>query len=213
MNKISLSSTFIYEFDIDTSIVDRYLEKFLDCKNVKEYHGYNNDKIKNTSVALSATDEQNNVINFYDKDMLDYVQLCLDEVSDLYVNFKVVICDTWVTRTKFGQIGNWHTHSNSMFSGVVYLTDHNDGHTEFEIRDPLQNKLTPWISQDIIKNINYITRYKPQRGKMLIWPSSLVHRISLSRDKNTRYTLSFNSWPSGQIYTEVSGRLNIGIKL
>ena len=213
MNKISLSSTFLYEFDIDMSIADNYLIRFLDCKNIKEHLVYHEDRLKIPSVALSSTDENGNIISFYDKEMFDHIQLCLDQVSSLYLNFNVGICDSWVTRTKFGQIGSWHSHSHSIFSGLVYLTDHDECYTEFQIQDPLFSKITPWLSVDTVKNNNYIIKYKPQRGKMLIWPSTLFHRISMSRDKKTRYTFSFKSWVTGEVYKKLTGRLNVDIKL
>lgn len=213
MNKISLASTFLYEFDVDKSLVDNYLVRFLNQKNIVERSVNHKDRINNPSTALSAIDDNNNLISFYDEELFNYIQLCLDQVSSIYLNFQVGICDSWVTRTKFGQIGNWHNHYNSMFSGIVYLTDHDNSHTEFQIMDSLYNKITPWISPEIVKNNSYTIKYKPQRGKILIWPSDVSHRISISKDKKPRYTLAFNSWMTGSISNQMTGRLKVKIDL
>jgi len=212
MNKISLASTFLYEFDIETNIVDNYLIRFLNCKNIKEFSVSDRNQTINPTSALSIIDENNDPISFYDKEMFDHVKLCLNQVGSLYLNSKFDICDTWVTCTKFGQVSSWHSHMNSVFSGVVYLTDHHESYTEFQIQDPLYYKLTPWLSPDVIKNNNYIIKYRPQRGKMLIWPSTLLHRISMSRDKKTRYSFSFNSWFTGKIHKGITGRLDVDVR-
>lgn len=213
MNKIPVSSTFLYEFDIDKCLVDDYLFQFLNQKNISEYSVYHENRLKNPSTALSLTDREGNHVSFYDQKFFSYVQYCLDQVTSLYVNFDVKICDSWITKAKFSQEGNWHRHFNSMFSGVVYLTDHDNSHTEFQIQDSLYDKLTPWISPHIVKNNNYTIKYKPQRGKILIWPSTLLHRISVSRDKKTRYTFAFNSWISGEVSNNITGKLKVKIDL
>ena len=47
------------------------------------------------------------------------------KINDKFYDNEFIITTSWFTHTKNDKFGNFHNHSNSMFSGVFYFTDDN----------------------------------------------------------------------------------------
>jgi hypothetical protein len=208
MNAIPLPTQFIYEFSIDQDLVDRSLEYFLglDLKSVNSIRNINSPEFLESK---GLNDKHgNSVTNVYYKELFDELQKCVDQVGAKHFNNQqFAICDSWLTRSKFGQQGVAHWHALSVFSGLLYLTDQEKSHTIFSLEDPFYEKYKHPFGHMILNNIPYNFSIKPVKGKLIIWDSSLLHRIGPIPEKNTRYTLAFNTWMTGNISSLPTGAL------
>ena len=151
----------------------------------------------------------------------DYAKLYLwfDSCLEAVRNFLNLQCDelkitlSWANKSSNHDSLQDHKHPNSYASGVFYLTD-SDVKTVF-------NKYNTWSNFDGISFTNFQLNsgsglgyaHQPKRGHLLIFPSSLSHFVKGNNEQKERYTISFNSFPSGKIgdFGNLSG-LNIIIK-
>jgi len=208
MNSIPLPTQFIYEFSIDQDLVDKSLEYFLSL----DFKSVNSTKDSNSTEYLTLTGIDNKtglpITSFYHKELFDELQKCIDQVSEKHLkNQKLVICDSWVTRSKFGQQGQGHWHSWSVFSGLLYMTEQEKSHTIFSLEDPFFEKYKHPFGVRCVNYIPYNFSIKPVKGKLIIWDSSLSHRIGPVPEKNTRYTFAFNTWMTGNVSIYPTGNL------
>lgn len=86
-----------------------------------------------------------------------------------------------------------HTHPNSIYSGVFYIGDNLDYGTEF---------LKPTIGNQLELKTRTINEYtadsvtiEPDKNLLVIFPSFLQHRAITNKQKENRYTISFNCLP------------------
>lgn len=137
---------------------------------------------------------------FYYKPLFDWINECLQIVTKQYfTSGNLEICDSWVVKTKFGEVSSKHQHALSLFSGLYYITDHDTSETVFHFDDPVYNFFEPYYGETVMKKNNYNFISKPKSGKLLIWPSYIQHHVNLHRDKTTRYTVAFNTELTGVI--------------
>ena len=114
--------------------------------------------------------------------------------NDVYkYDNKFIITTSWFTHTKDGRFGNFHNHSNSMFSGVFYFTDDNSA-----IKFQNFNKNTSF--NIIPKEFNVYNssswEVKPPKGTILLFPSEVYHYVNISN--KDRKSLAFNIVPVGE---------------
>lgn len=188
-NKIDVLPFKLYEFICDEKIVDRIL------KELGEFN-YHHDNSKNESV--SRNDYKHNIPHFFDEELFDWFDTCLEEVRKYYFKDKteLVITDCWVNKTNFLQSHHKHSHPNSIVSGVFYLQDMDSSPINFSMEDP-------WV-----KHTEYIKFYKQtipeietqvnlEKGKLILFPSHLVHRVLPNKEKMARYSIAFNTFLKG----------------
>lgn len=107
------------------------------------------------------------------------------------------ITQSWLNYTDKGQFHHKHSHSNSFLSGVLYVN-----------ADPLLDKII--FFKDIQKNIDIIPTdwnmwnsdswwFPVETGSLIIFPSSLVHMVESVESEQTRISLSFNTYITGDI--------------
>jgi hypothetical protein len=113
------------------------------------------------------------------------------------------ITQSWFNYTKPGEFHHRHAHPNSYLSGVLYFnadgsSDKINFHREwsgFCLDVPTKegsdyNTGSMWLSA--------------KTGKLLIFPSRLTHDVSVTESKETRISLSFNTFLKGDIGDENS---------
>jgi len=214
MNAIPLPTQFLYEFSIDPAIVDKSLEYFLsldlqsrpsllDVPNSMEGVGLNQ--------VLDLGGKSESVTCLYHKELFDELQKCVDQVAEKHFKTtKLAICDSWLTRSKFGQASGVHFHQCSVFSGLLYMTDQERSETLFYLHDPfyMRNQHLFGLSMN---EIPYKYTVKPVKGKLLLWDSSIDHRVGPLTEKNIRYTFAFNTWPTGMISNLFTGKLTSNV--
>lgn len=148
------------------------------------------------STTLSMLYNLNNLEEF--KDLFKWFEQCLEEVrvSMKYDCDSFEITNSWfnVALSGYNMYQNYHRHSMSFFSAVYYLTE--GAPTLFE--DPVFHRTHAQL--EVLRK-----EYKPsiplsaEPGKLVIFPSWMMHSSRPHIGSADRYIISFNSLPSGKI--------------
>ncbi len=108
----------------------------------------------------------------------------------------------WANRRCTNQWHVRHTHANSFFSGIIYLTTCNS-RTWFSVPNLWKPQSSREFSvslydYDNIVDCDIIHKQESVAGTMLIFPSHLDHSVDNNLSDTTRYTISFNAFPCGK---------------
>jgi uncharacterized protein (TIGR02466 family) len=127
----------------------------------------------------------------------------------IYEYLKVVpaieyyITTSWVMKHVKDDYTVHHCHTNSIFSGVVYISvDQNSGGIKFTRDAKCYNLWPPSLHADTTTGVlDRVTTTEwtvvPKNGDVLIWPSHLVHEVHPNLSDIERYALAFNVYLKG----------------
>lgn len=111
-------------------------------------------------------------------------------------NFEITT--SWATKTIRGSYGQFHQHSNSMYSGVFYFED---AHTPIEFESynifPRQLSLTEPKEWNVWNSKTW--NFQPKKNQLLLFPSYLYHKIDRNYKDPERISVAFNLFPNGKI--------------
>lgn len=106
-------------------------------------------------------------------------------------DFKIM--SSWATMTNSGGESTKHSHCNSYWSGVLYLSDDTS-----PILFHRQKQAT------IVLDVETITEYSsnevahtPSMGQVVFFPSYLTHQVSRNKTNDDRFSIAFNILPNG----------------
>jgi uncharacterized protein (TIGR02466 family) len=205
MNLIPLVSDRIYEFDLCKDMVNCYYELVKNSNDINYSctDSYNVDP-SNKYVSVGYPIPKH-------LELFDSMQKCIDEVSLIKFQEKnQMISDVWIVKSKFGDQSRGHMHNFSILSGILYLQDHSTP-TEFIIEDNFYKKFSQnSIFTNFINNFDKIT-IEPKLGKLIIFPSYLYHQVGMNRSKQTRYTLAFNTFFTGNLSDKPGSKLKFNL--
>ena len=136
-------------------------------------------------------------------DLTDIVNNYLQKLIQPAFHVKPYITISWVNYTEEGQWHHDHCHPNSVFSGVYYIdTDETD---KITFTNPNILPYTLDIHPNEYNHWNSKTWWlSTPKDNVFIFPSSLVHKVEATTNKNTRVSLSFNTFLKGQIHEKLS---------
>jgi uncharacterized protein (TIGR02466 family) len=149
-----------------------------------------------------------------DKPEYESLKLVVDRYIEHYAynlikmdtNLKLRMVSSWCVKHKKGDWAHRHLHSNSVFSGVLYLkTDLDAGEIEFIKAIGTLNLFSPAIVPKVVSYNVYNSSswtVTPKNGMLLIFPSCLEHEVSVSKSNEDRFVVAFNYYPTGQIGAE-----------
>ena len=186
MRRIECFRNHIYEFESDKNLSKKILNNLLTIEWVD--NNYNSLSKTNTLYELEEFHE----IHIW------FIKCLKEVIFDLRLEIpNIVIAQSWANKTLNSQSHHEHAHPNSFISGVFYLSsseDEDGGQISF------YNEATPiWYkSPFLLTKIDQFT-IKPQIGKLLVFPSTLHHKVLTSKSNKPRYSIAFNSFPNGII--------------
>jgi len=103
------------------------------------------------------------------------------------------ITNSWYNVQKEGSQLVWHTHPNSLISGVIYLkTDRNSSKLYFSNPNPILKTVS-----FVENNSDNFDSYSivPEDGLMLMWPSWMLHGSHTDiNNSEERIAISFNTF-------------------
>lgn len=115
----------------------------------------------------------------------EYVNKLSIQLQDLQIS------NSWSYITqKNNYQNNWHTHTNSLITGVFYLTKG----APLYIQNPYQRMW--FMNQDDPSPI--YDKFIPKPGGLLLFPSYTPHVIGLNKESFKRYSIAFNIIPKGE---------------
>lgn len=138
----------------------------------------------------------------------EFIKDCVDEYSDkiFITDQKLHITQSWVNKTQLGQEHHYHYHPNSILSGVFFLQS--DGNDVAPIK--FVNSRTDAFHLEFKKNIsnpfneytNSSYQFPSQARVLVLFPSYIPHSVPMNTGID-RYSLSFNTFPTGSFGSEV----------
>ena len=194
MKKINVLPQTFYQFKCDESLVNEVLPHVKEEEYVIQCYGDPTSNSKSINYSLHKEERYNTLINWINK--------CINEVKEdlKFQCEKFTITQCWLNSAEYGQSHHKHLHPNSFLSGIFYVND-SDSNTIF-FGDNSWNhrkdiiKITPMENPDL----EIIHEESSVKGKLIVFPSNILHSVLPSCSfSNTRYTLSFNTFPSGKI--------------
>jgi len=126
--------------------------------------------------------------------------------------FEYYIVDSWFVKISPGGESPMHCHSNSLFTGVVYIDIGDDGEgIKFESSSLAPNNLGQMQYYLTHKKYNYFNskwwEFYPKNGDIFLFPSGLRHQTLKNKTNNYRYSFSFNVLPYNYSCDRLGGRM------
>jgi len=188
LKRETIFTDFIYVFTASDDLLKKSCEYVNGLKwfpNAKNY-------MSGTGPFSPKIEESKFIRNFFNE--------CLEEVrKDLKLMCpELKATSIWANKSHKRNWHHGHIHPNSWASGIFYLTP--SGSTTWMSRDHFwKTDSSTGSVLDILmkKGANQIYRCKSEPGKLVIFPSHLWHSVNEHDTNNPRYTISFNSFPSG----------------
>jgi uncharacterized protein (TIGR02466 family) len=143
-----------------------------------------------------------------DKTVLDYhemlrIKTFIQENVDEYLkkivcaddNVSLRITQSWMNFTETGRSHHTHSHPNSYISGVFYI----NADREVDRIQFLQNEYKQLVINPTEFNLWNSTSWWFPVGTndLILFPSALTHMVEPTKSKETRISLSFNTFPVG----------------
>lgn len=133
------------------------------------------------------------------KDIRLFVESSVDEYfNKVYAprqDTKLRITQSWCNYTEPGQFHHKHAHPNSLISGVLYPQADKETDKIYFYKDGWQQLKTP--TEDFNPYNSDSWWMEAYTGRMFIFPSHLTHMVETVQGKDTRISLSFNTFPIG----------------
>lgn len=210
MNRIQISNNEIFEFK-NKELVAEVHDQILNSKINYQPNAPAGENAANYSCNGYIDLGSKNLAIFYNKNLYNWLNSCIKEVSDIYFpRGRLQICDLWVVKTTFGQISPLHHHKISVFSGIYYITEQTSSETIFHFEDPVYKYFEPYYGRGI-RPRKYMYKSSPESGKLLIWPSYLSHSVNIHKEKNTRYSIAFNTMITGTVGEVRTGYCDLNV--
>ena len=155
-------------------------------KSIKDREWYFNEEW-NTHWVLG--DFQSDIIEQlsikkFASELDDQIRVICDEIGFPYTEYRR---ESWFTKLEQGNYAHKHNHGTADLSGVYYYkTNGEDGNIKFH---------TPAIQSHSSIFQHYSATpyfYKPEIGKMIIFPGFLEHSVNTNINKDERISMSFN---------------------
>ncbi len=176
----------VYEFESSSKLAETTLGNILnlDYKPVGE----------SKQVSLGYVNENGVRKQYQDDKLFAWLYECIRQVEENhFINLQLKIVDIWAVRAKFGERSIAHSHTNSMFSGVYHLSNCDRSELVFSTTDRLYDDWK-FLLRDNLKKKPIEVSVQPKKGKLYIWPSSLIHQINPHTGKEERYSVAFNTF-------------------
>ena len=175
----------INTFELDDNEVESLKREKYSKNGFTEYDGLSSD-------GTNILDKYTKLKDICTKHMDSFIY---DELK-VSRNAKFNIVKSWANVHPPNHSAHKHAHSNSMFSGVLYLdTPKNSGAIMFEAPNTHSTWSTRTIEPEIVEYTtlncrNY--RIEPHRGMSIVFPSHVDHYTEVNGTDQNRYSLAYD---------------------
>ena len=171
-----------------------FLKEELNFVNKCETDSHRNfgNKSSNDSYILKNSELKD--INIFCTNAL---QTFFNKIYNPISNVEIYITQSWLNWTYNNEYHHTHSHPNSLISGVLYINAEKEyDNITFGIQNHKTIDMFPKEYNDY--NTNEID-FKVGTGELLLFPSSLQHRVSTKKTDTQRISLAFNSFVKGEL--------------
>ena len=118
------------------------------------------------------------------------LEIFFEEMNIDASKLKIFLSEIWRNTYKKGFFQEVPDHTPLHLSGVVFLTDEQDGDGRFYFHHRHDAEISKeWRDLDVFHGRAWI---KAERGKVILFPSFMLHGVSIHKTDNIRKTVSFN---------------------
>jgi uncharacterized protein (TIGR02466 family) len=183
-----------------TSLQRSFTDKEIQCFTSSTY--IDDHSLDHEQPTRISTTREENIIS--DCQLIDLETYILDSVKSYIFDFLKIndnialfIKKSWLVKSKPGGFGRMHSHPNSILSGVLYYsTPVNCGNLLLHDKNSNFGTILFGSSGSNFFNSRIIS-VKPEPGKMVIFPSSMLHEVGMNNSNSDRISLSFDIWYEG----------------
>lgn len=116
-------------------------------------------------------------------------------------NVNLKITQSWTNYTEKGQYHHKHAHPNSFVSGVFYVQADKTQDRIYFYKDRFEQIKFPPSEWNVWNSESWW--FEVGTGDLILFPSSLTHMVETVQHDQTRISLSFNTFPVGQVGDEM----------
>ena len=188
-NSINLFPTIIHQFDVNgfSEIQDKLIDYAYDLKK-REPEGV---KFSNYGGWQSPCF----LLNNKDDLLQSFIINCLSNFPNIHTSINLNV-DVWININKTGDYNEKHHHPNCNLAGVLWIKCPKDcGNIVFTSPCSFVNhqEVNSYVHEFKEKN-NFFHTYlfTPTEGRMLVFPSHLLHKVDENKSTEDRISVSFN---------------------
>lgn len=151
-------------------------------RNVSNYGGWQSNDIKTEDIS----------------DLVDCIMKCVPKTLDDYGfdphNTSTFFGNAWININRGKDTNQIHLHHGSYLSGVYYVKSTPESGDIFFYRDFNQS----FVTSSFAKIVNHtsissaVCHYPPKDGRIIMFPSNLLHSVDVSSDDEDRVSIAFN---------------------
>lgn len=190
MNIVNLFPTAVGMFDLNRPFSEEELEVFLNQEHLPNMG--NTTSLYRFILRNSKLKELNN-----------FIQGCVNTYFENIIapskDVSLYITQSWMNYSKKGQWHHGHEHPNSILSGVFYIQTDGEDKINFEKNNYEQISI-PTEKWNLFNSKTWWL--EATQGRLILFPSSLRHSVSVIQTDHTRISLSFNTFAKGLIGSE-----------
>lgn len=180
----------IFELNIDHKKIYNFLKNKIDYKELKTHKEYS-----------SYISKENKLFNLY-KELKELKKECENCVSIhlkeiLKYDFKFKILNSWSTKTPPKHYSHEHNHPHNFLSAVYYPSYSEHFKISFLRNEGIDTFFNIAPTEYNLFNSKKWTIH-PQLGTLLIFPSTLKHKIETNYENEDRFSLAFCVNPVGK---------------
>ena len=119
-----------------------------------------------------------------------------------HLNF--YITPSWLHITNTGGWHHEHSHPNSLLSGVFYISTVEDDRIHFHDESMHNRFLQQFPTEDYQSFNSSMFWFGVNNQELVMFPSYLRHSVPRNETKQTRVSISFNTWVKGTLGSELN---------
>ena len=192
MNIFNLFPTAIGQTELHRQLTDGEHNFLVDYQN-KDVRKNDGNTYTGNNYILDAPE-----LNELKKELTKQLNIYLNDVYKPKNDVEAYITISWINYTQTGQFHHAHSHVNSIFSGVYYADTNDDDTITFisPPNHPLRLRLetsewNTWNSEE--------WWFPTPKNTLLLFPSTLAHKVNPTTNPNTRVSLAFNTFLRGKL--------------
>ena len=193
MNINNLFPTAVGFSKLDRDLTENEREFIL---NQVRYPNEGNTTSENRKILKSV--EMTEIREFIEDAMLDYFKSVYAPKFDV----TPYITQSWANFTEPGQYHHKHSHPNSIISGVFYPQADRETDKIYFYKDGYERIKLPAGEYNPYNSESWW--YETGTGDLIIFPSHLTHMVQTKQGKDTRISISFNTFVKGYIGSDES---------
>ena len=166
-------------------------QELLFIKEQVRYPNEGNTTSENRKLLKSV--EMTDIREFIEDAMLDYFKTVYAPKFDV----TPYITQSWANFTEPGQFHHKHAHPNSIISGVFYPQADRETDKIYFYKDGYERIKIPAGEYNPHNSESWW--YETGTGDLIIFPSHLTHMVQTKQGKDTRISISFNTFVKGYI--------------